>query len=95
MTREQQLARLIAELKAGNDGVFIIVSEQASILDGTSIPLVHLLDTPEIGAQLRAAPGEDPIEVPPVRKRVRGTPDPPLHQLSELVSAVADRVTRP
>ena len=63
MSREQRLARLNAELKAGNDGVFVVVSEQAPILGGTSIALDHLLATPEIGTQLRAVSGEGPIEV--------------------------------
>ena len=63
MTREQGLARLRLELETGNDGVFVVVSEQAPILGGTSIPLDRLLDPPAIGDHLRAPPGEGPIEV--------------------------------
>jgi hypothetical protein len=78
VTREQRLERLRVELKAGNDGVFVIVSEQTPILGDTSIALDGLLDAPNIGDQLRAVSGEDPIEVP----AAKGVTDEMLRSLN-------------
>lgn len=63
MTREEQLQRLRRELKVGNEGVFVIGSDRAPILGGPSIPLERWLASTDIGAQLLAAEGNEPVEV--------------------------------
>ena len=66
MTRESELLRLRAALRAGNDGVFVVVSDEdsvESVLGHESIPLDHLLATHDIGNRLMAVPGSGPIEI--------------------------------
>lgn len=63
MTREERLQRLRVELRAGNVGVFLIVSARTPIFGGTSLSLDRWLDSTDVGAQLRAASGNEPVEV--------------------------------
>ncbi len=78
MKREDRLQQLHAALAAGNDGVFIIASDRASVVNETTIPLDRLLDSTDIRAQLRGMPGNGPVEV----LAIKGVSDEALRSLN-------------